>query len=152
MQNRFEQFTYAISAINRYIQKLERDEMEKYGYKGAFAQYLAVLDRHPDGMTCAALCRACDKDKAAVSRMVTEMEQKGLVVRQSGNTRLYRANVMLTDTGHAAARYVRERAVAAVSAIDPAMSEADRETLYRLLDRIAAKLQEMSRDGIPDQK
>ena len=33
MLDRFEQFTAAISAINRCVQKLERDEMEKYGYK-----------------------------------------------------------------------------------------------------------------------
>ena len=38
MLDRFEQFTAAISAINRCIQKLERDEMEKYGYKGAVVQ------------------------------------------------------------------------------------------------------------------
>ncbi len=152
MQSRFEQFAYVISGINRYILKLQRDEMEKYGYRGAFAQYLTVLERHPEGMTCAALCRLCDKDKAAVSRIVGEMEQKGLVTRQGNNRRLYRATVVLTDVGQVAARYVRERARAAVNAIDPAMSEEERRILYSLLDRIASKLQSMSRDGIPEQE
>ena len=33
MINRFEQFASSIACIYRYIQKLERDEMAKYGYE-----------------------------------------------------------------------------------------------------------------------
>ena len=56
MMDRFEQFTSAISVITRYIQKLERDEMEKYGLKGAYAQYLLMMHHYPDGITAAQLC------------------------------------------------------------------------------------------------
>ena len=40
MIDRFEQFVSYISAIHRDVQKIERDEMVKYGLKGAYAQYL----------------------------------------------------------------------------------------------------------------
>ena len=60
MTSRFEQFTIVISGINRYIQKLERNEMIKRGYKGVFAQYLAVLKRFEDGLTSTELCEVCD--------------------------------------------------------------------------------------------
>ena len=53
MRSRYEQFTYAISSIERHIQKIERDEMIKYGCKGAFAQYLAAMTHYPDGLTAA---------------------------------------------------------------------------------------------------
>ena len=43
--------------------------LEKYGYKGAFAQYLVVLASHPEGLTSAQLCEQSDRDKAAVSRV-----------------------------------------------------------------------------------
>ncbi len=149
MISRFEQFSFVISGIYRYILKLERDEMIKYGYKGAFAQYLAALSRFPEGLTCARLCSICDKDKAAVSRIVTEMEAKGLVVRQGDSERLYRAPVILTETGKEVATYVQERARIAVDAANPDMSEAERKTFYSALDHIAARLQALSREGIP---
>lgn len=46
MINRFEQFSQVISGIHRYIQKLQRNEMVKRGYKGAFAQYLEIGRAH----------------------------------------------------------------------------------------------------------
>ena len=79
MISRFEQFSYVISGIHRQIQKIERAEMIKRGYKGAFAQYLATLHRYEEGLTATELCEICDKDKAAVSRILAEMEEKGLL-------------------------------------------------------------------------
>ena len=55
MRSRYEQFSYAISSIQRHIQKIERDEMITLGYKGAFAQYLAAITHYPDGLTAAQL-------------------------------------------------------------------------------------------------
>ncbi len=151
MISRFEQFSFVISGIYRYIQKLERDEMIKYGYKGAFAQYLAALARYPEGLTCAKLCAICDKDKAAVSRTITEMEEMGLVVRRGDNERLYRAPVTLTEKGKQTAAYVRDRARMAVHAASPDMTEEERKTFYSTLDRIAAKLHALTREGIPEE-
>ena len=82
MISRFEQFLYIISKIHRQIQKIERAEMVKQGYKGAFAQYLATLRRYEEGLTSSELCEICDKDKAAVSRIIAEMEEKGLIERK----------------------------------------------------------------------
>ena len=76
MIHRFAQFCYIISAANRAIVKIERDEMEARGYKGPFAQYLVVLCNYPDGLTSAQLSEVCDRDKAAVSRAVAEMEER----------------------------------------------------------------------------
>ena len=94
MIGRYQQFSYIVSVINRQIQKIERDEMEKYGYKGAFAQYLMAMRRNPNGVTSAQLSEMCDKDKAAVSRVITEMIEKGLVVRKRANEKLYRAKLI----------------------------------------------------------
>ena len=38
MLTRFEQFTSSIAGIYKHIQKIERDEMIKYGLKGSYAQ------------------------------------------------------------------------------------------------------------------
>lgn len=150
MLSRFQQFSYVISEINRQIQKIERDEMIKYGCKGAFAQYLVALLNHPKGLTAARLCQICDKDKAAVSRMVSEMQEKGMVTRSSESTRAYNAPILLTEDGRKAAEHVCMKARAAVKAVGGEMSEEERRVLYSLLDSIAGKLQRLSEEGIPE--
>lgn len=150
MLSRFQQFSYVIAEINRQIQKIERDEMIKYGCKGAFAQYLVALLNHPEGLTAARLCQICDKDKAAVSRMVSEMQEKGMVTRSSESTRAYNSPILLTEDGRKAAEHVCMKARAAVKAVGGEMSEEERRVLYSLLDSIAVKLQRLSEEGIPE--
>lgn len=149
MLERFERFTSAIAIITRYVQKLERDEMEKHGLRGAFAQYLLVMDRHPEGITAATLGELCDKDKAAVSRILTEMEAKGLLLRQSEGS-AYRAKLTLTPAGKEAARFVTERASIAVDLAGQGMSPEDRKIFYATLELIAANLETICREGIPE--
>lgn len=149
MYARFEQFSSAISSIYRDIQKIERDEMVKYGVKGAYAQYLAALRRHPQGLTATQLCEACDMDKAAVSRIVNEMETRGFIVRESTGDSRYRARIRLTEEGQRAAEYVRNRAEIAVQEVGRDLSEEDRRVFYAALESIAARLQIISKEGIP---
>ena len=148
MLSRFEQFSFVVSGINRYIQKLERDEMVKYGYKGAYAQYLAVMNRYADGLTAAQLCEVCDKDKAAVSRITAEMESRGLIERENVK---YRAKLKLTAEGKRAAEFVCRKAQTAVETVGNELTAEERATFYATLDLIAAKLQILSKEGIPEE-
>ena len=150
MLNRYGQFSYAISRISRSIQKIDRDEMVKYGFRGAFAQYLLALNSHPDGLTSVQLSEICDKDRAAISRIVSEMEEKGLVVRESVSDNMYRALIRLTDEGRRAADFVHARAVPAIAAAGKGLTDENRRIFYEALDLIAANLEKICRDGIPD--
>lgn len=147
MRSRYEQFSYAISSIQRHIQKIERDEMITLGYKGAFAQYLAVMTHYPDGLTAAQLCDICDKDKAAVSRTVAEMEEKGLIRRGDGQDTSYRARLTLTDEGRRAADFVLRRAEAAVDACG--LTADNRDAFYTALHTIARSLEAVCLTGLP---
>lgn len=149
MLNRFEQFTSAISALCRDVQKIERDEMEKQGLRGAFAQYLLAISRYPEGITASALCEVCDKDKAAVSRIIGEMESKGLLQKINDGTSQYRARLSLTPDGEEAAAFVRERASAAVELAGSGLSDEDRKAFYKTLELISENLQEICKKGIP---
>lgn len=152
MLNRFEQFTSAISALYRDVQKIERDEMEKRGLRGAFAQYLLAISRYPEGITAAALCEVCDKDKAAVSRIIGEMEAKGLLEKENDGISQYRAKLRLTPEGKAAAAFVRERASVAVELAGSGLSDEDRKVFYSALERISLNLQQICTDGIPEKE
>lgn len=151
MLDRFEQFSGYISAIHRSIQKLQREEMVKYGCKGAYAQYLMIMHRHADGVTASELCEICDRDKAAVSRIIAEMEKKGLVERKAHNNNLYRAALTLTEGGKRAAEFVSERAKIAVEQAGRGMNETQRAAFYTALHLISSNLQTICKHGIPEQ-
>lgn len=148
MVSRYEQFTSLISSIERGIQRIERDEMVKLGYKGAYAQYLAAMKRYPEGLTAAQLGEVCDRDKAAVSRIMSELEEKGLVARAGDMA--YRARLVLTEEGMRVAEFVCRKAQAAVDAGGIGLTDAERRIYFSVLERIARNLEIICRDGIPD--
>lgn len=151
MLSRFEQFSATISILHRCIQKIEREEMDRYGLRGVYAQYLVAMHRHPDGLTAAQLCEICDLDKAAVSRVVAEMEKRGLLTRVAAGTTGYRARLYLTESGKAAARFVNRRAQQAVEAAGCDLTDEGRQAMYNALAAIAARLQKISREGLPEE-
>lgn len=150
MISRYEQFTTLISGIERGIQKIERDEMVKLGYKGAYAQYLAAMKRYPQGVTAAQLCEICDKDKAAVSRVAGELEARGLIHREGGGS--YRSLLTLSEEGMRVADFVCRKAQAAVDAAGCGLTENERRVYFAVLERIARNLEIIGRDGIPDEE
>ena len=100
---RYEVFAGSIAKIFRSIQKIENEEMKKYHLKGAFAQYLVVMNRYPEGITPTQLFNVCNKDKAIVSRAVSEMIEKGLITKP--DVPGYRVPLFLTEKGKEAAQY-----------------------------------------------
>ncbi len=150
MLDRFEHFSYSISNIYRHIIKIERDEMEKYGLRASYVQYLITMSRFPEGITSTKLSEICEKDKAAISRIVCEMEERGLVTRESDKNNLYRARLVLTDEGKRAADYVCDRAEIAVNAAGQGLSDEDRKIFYGALAIFEANLRRICRNGIPE--
>lgn len=150
MIERFEQFSSTISSIYRYIQKIEREEMEKHGLKGGFAQYLMALHRHPDGVTAAQLCELCDMNKAAVSRAIGEMEECGLVTKKSDKDSAYRARLFLTEKGEHVVQFVYARGVVAVEKGGEGLSDTNRRIFYASLQLIESNLQKVWQEGLPE--
>ena len=151
MLNRFTRFSLAISEINRCWHKLAAEEMAKYQLNSPHAVYLTTLYLYEEGITAARLGELCCKNKADVSRMVSILEQKGLVRREAVGGNLYRARLLLTEEGKEAARHVQSRAALAVELIGSGMTDADRDTFYRCLDQITGNLQSLCKEGLPQQ-
>ena len=89
------------------------------------------------------------RDKADVSRIIGQMEKKGLVRKEATGSNMYRARIKLTEEGKETALHVRERAALAVELAGAGLSEAERETFYYALERITANLQTLSKEGLP---
>ena len=151
MVTRFEQFTSSVASIYRSVQKIERVEMAKYGLKGPHAQVLLAMSRYPDGVTSGELVKICDKDKAAISRTVAELEREGMVSRVGKNGNFYRAALMLTERGREAAEHVAIRATQAVEAASNGLSDGNRRVLYSALELIATHLQNICDLGLAEE-
>lgn len=150
MVTQYELFTLAIASLHQDIQKIERMEMAKYGLKGPHAQCLLAMSRHPEGVVAAQLGEICEKDKAAISRSVAELETAGLLTRKERNGVRYRAMLTLTETGREAARNVEERALLAVEQAGEGLTDEKREIFYSVLSLIAGNLHTICREGLKE--
>ena len=151
MIGRYELLSSSVSSLYHYIQKIERVEMEKFGLKGPHAQCLLAMSRHPEGITSAQLCGICEKDKAAVSRSLSELEQAGLVLREERNGSRYRAKLLLTERGWEAARNVSRKAHQAVELAGAGLDDEKRDIFYQVLALIAGNVQAISKEGLKEQ-
>ena len=145
---RYEVFAGSIAKIFRSIQKIENEEMKKYHLKGAFAQYLVVMNRYPEGITPTQLFNVCNKDKAIVSRAVSEMIEKGLITKP--DVPGYRVPLFLTEKGKEAAQYVSERATLAVKKAAVHIGEKQLDGFYKRLEILGENLYELSNCGLEE--
>lgn len=150
MLSRYEVFSSSVASLYRDIQKIERMEMAKFGLKGPHAQVLLSMSRYPDGVTASMLCEICEKDKAAISRSVSELESCGLLRRKEQNGIRYRSQLVLTEKGRQAARAVSIKAQQAVERAGEGLNDSQREIFYQVLALIAENLHKICRSGLPE--
>lgn len=124
--------------------------MKKIGLKGTYVQYLAAMAHYPEeGLTAAKLCELCDRDKAAVSRALAEMEEKGLICRKDENEKMYRIFLFLTEKGKETANFVTERVKCAVSQAVKGIPESERCVFVKAFQTISDNLLDLSQHGLP---
>lgn len=150
MIDRFERFSLAIAEATRYWHKLATEELGKYGLRGAHATYLTAMYRYPDGITVPQLCEICGKDKSDASRMISILEEKGLVSKQVVDGSLYRGILVLTPEGREAAGHVCERAARVVELAGKDLSDEARDIFYDSLASITENMRTLIKDGIPE--
>ncbi len=150
MIDRFERFSFAISEISRCWHRIAGDVMCSHGLKGPYAVYFTALYRYPEGITAAQLGEICSRDKADVSRAMQLMEQKGLIEKQIGNKKAYRALLRLTDAGVALAKTINQKAVLAVETASKGLAPEKRAVFYEALELITNNLQQLSKNGLPE--
>lgn len=148
MTGRYEQFSSSVSCLYRHVQKIERTEMARYGLKGPHAQCLLTISHYPEGVTASQLCELCDKDKAAISRALAELEQAGMISRPTGEGKRYRVSLRLTEKGAEIAERVKTLAALAVEQAGSGLSEENRAVFYSALELIAENLRRISHEGI----
>ena len=140
MIGRFRSFVTGITVCYKSIQQIKSLEMTEFGLKGTHAMCLFFLHHQDeDGLTAAQLCQLCEEDKAAVSRTLTILQNKGYIVSED---KKYRARLVLTDSGREVAKRMDDMIEQWVGFGGSGISDEDRATFYRVLESIALNLRD----------
>ena len=148
MLDRFEKFSLAIAEINRCWHKIAGEELARYSLKASHVTYLLTLARYPEGLTAPKLAELCDRDKADVSRMLSILEEKGLVTKDGIGGNRYRGRLRLTPEGEAVAKELSSRAELAVEQAGEGLSERERMIFYAALETITKNLRRICQEGL----
>ena len=141
MDNSFERLTSGVTSIYKSIQKIKRLHMDNIGLKGAHVMCIYYLYANPEGLTGADLCHKCKEDKAAVSRILSDLENLQMIYYQNaGDGRKYRARAILTEKGKSCGYKINILIDHAVIAGGNGLSDQDVETFYRVLFTISDNL------------
>ncbi|MDE6441171.1 MAG: MarR family transcriptional regulator [Clostridia bacterium] len=139
MEKVFENFAAVIMKLNKLIQRIKQYEMRDYGLKAIHVMCVYHLNNHHEGLTSSELVRLTLEDKAAISRALGVLQEKGYIVYDKNK---YNTPVKLTDTGKELAGVILDRSSKAVEAGSANMPEEQRVMFYKFLGETADKLSE----------
>ena len=137
MLQRFEAFVTGITVCYKYIQRIKSLEMTELGLKGAHAMCLFFLHHNPDGLTASQLCQLCAEDKAAISRTLVTLQEKGYI---HAGEKKYRFPLRLTEAGAIIAQKLDSQICQWVGFGGDGLTEAERAAFYKALSHISGNL------------
>ena len=144
MSNTFDSFVVTATQISRSITRLKALEMSEIGLRGSHVMCLMALGTHADGLTNLELCDACVEDRAAISRTLRDLQDRGLVIMRGKDGQRYRRRAVLTPAGRSVYLEVAERAERLIAEAGRGIGNEDRPTFYRVLGQIRDNLQHMT--------
>ena len=139
MIDRFQAFVSGITICYKYIQKIKTMEMTEFGLKGTHVMCIFYISHSNEELTAAQLCQLCAEDKAAISRTLVTLQEKGYV--EAGEKK-YRAHLKLTDKGRELAVQIDNLIEQWVGHGGDGLSEEERNSFYHALDLISSNLRE----------
>ena len=138
MIQRFDAFVSGITSCYKYIQRIKSMEMTEFGLKGTHDMCHYNLSQNPAGLTASQLCGLCAEDKAAISRTVSELKNRGYITTLS--QKAYRAMLTLTAAGHEVARKFDLLIEGWVSTGGNGLTDEERCDFYKTLSAITENL------------
>ena len=147
MIKRFEDFIGYINVIYRNIEKIKRHRMKEFGLSGNHVMYMTYLAHNPEGLTAAELCQLTSVDKAATSRALSELVEKGFVYYPDlEGSKKYRATAVLTESGFEISEKMNEIIQELVEQVARDMSEEEGRNLYGSLEKISGRIEQIAKD------
>ena len=129
----FEQFTLTLADILKSIKKIKDKRMNTYGLRSSHVMVLYLLGREENGLTPVELAESGSVDKALISRIITELSEKGFVTPNPADGKRYKARLMLTPAGKATAHYIASMIGDIQKQVSGDISMEEMEIFYRVL-------------------
>lgn len=134
-------FMHQISITYRCAMRYRDHELAQIGLSGCQTPYLIALYRHP-GITQEALAQHLHVNKSSVARQLSALEANGYVRREASPEDRRILRVYPTDKALAAQDRLREVLRGWSSYLTEDFTEEERETLSRLMRRIADRAEQ----------
>lgn len=143
MEDRFELFVMSVTRAYKYVQQIKKVESGTFGIKGIHVMCMVVLGKHPEGLTVTELSSRCCEDKAAISRTVDSLAEKGYVSYEGTEAkRRWRSKIMLTEHGQEVAKKVDVLIEDIVGKIRGDLTTEREAAFYRVFSAINDRLAE----------
>lgn len=139
MLQRFQAFVTGITFCYKYIQRIKSAEMTEFGLKGTHVMCMFFLHHHENGLTAAQLCQLCGEDKAAISRTLATLRERGYI---ESDAKKYRSSIHLTESGLAIALQIDSLIEQWVGFGSDGLTEEERDIFYRALEKISGNLRD----------
>lgn len=144
---RFEKLTNGVNRVYKNILKIKKSRMDSIGLKGTHVMCLHYLSISEDGLTATQLCERCYEDKAGISRILSELEEKELIFFEQNHVgKRYRTKACLSEKGRETAKSVAGFIEEATKAAGKGISDEERKIFYKVLNRIADNLTDVCRN------
>ena len=138
-ESRFELFDGLISSAGKTIQRIKSNKMEKFGLGSTHTTCLCRLgNAGKTGMTQKELTEQEGIDRAQISRVLRDLENRGLV--QNAGESVYKKRYFLTEKGIKIVGEIKKIILEINSYVSDEVSEEEIAVFYSVLKRIAENL------------
>ncbi len=137
MENVFEKFTASVIRLGKLIQKIKVYEMRGYGLKAVHVMCVYYLGESEDGLTASELVKLTYEDKAAISRAIDALEERGAVI---ADAKTHGSVIRLTESGKRLAAAISQKTNLAVQACNAHFNENEKEFFYGSLEKITENI------------
>ncbi|MFT4197844.1 MAG: MarR family transcriptional regulator [Pseudoxanthomonas sp.] len=119
-------------------------ELARAGHDLTFSQFVTVKKLATGTASVTDLARAAEVNPGAMTRLLDRLEARGLIVRQADPSDRRALHILLTEQGNAIWRDVERCGQRVTSLALQGMSDADAQTLTRLLEQARNNLLSIS--------
>lgn len=132
-KERFTPFVLYIERISKNIKRIADEKMAPYGLRSAHVMCIMQLGKNTEGLSSSELSEACGVDKAFISRITSELIEKGYIAKADGSEGKYKIKFNLTDTGIELYKCIVGIIIELIERVDSHISVKKLEIFYELL-------------------
>ncbi|MBQ7353209.1 MAG: MarR family transcriptional regulator [Clostridia bacterium] len=132
-KERFTPFVLYIERISKNIKRIADEKMAPYSLRSAHVMCIMQLGKNTEGLSSSELSEACGVDKAFISRITSELIEKGYIAKEDGSEGKYKIKFYLTEKGEEINQIIVQIVMECLEKVDSHISLKKLEIFYELL-------------------